>query len=73
MLTWSSNAVEEALGLGAKAVLRISFTTAPNEVGALVGGWLVAPLVDVLLAGTRIPGTSTLLVLIVLGQVRRSH
>lgn len=48
--------MEQALRLGAEAVLRIAIAAAPDEVGALVGGRLVAPLVDVLLAGPGSPG-----------------
>lgn len=63
--------MEQALRLGAEAVLRIAIAAAPDEVGALVGGRLVAPLVDVLLAGTGIPGTRALVVLLVLGSLHQ--
>lgn len=63
-LTWSANAMVEALGLGAKAIVRIAIAATPNERGALAGGGFVAPLVDVLLAWPGITGSSAAFILL---------
>lgn len=70
-LTWPANAMVEALGLSAKAIVRIAIAATPNEGGALAGRWFVAPLVDVLLAWPGISGSSAAFVLLLFGCLQQ--